>query len=217
MGRELCRVFLLSTLLLGSQSEPAAPQVATIEGRVALQEQRSRLLRSPYPVGGVVRNVEALPAVVLLMGSIGGAAPAGTGEPVQVMQRDTAFHPSIVVVQRGATVAFPNHDPFFHSVFSYSRPKRFDLGRYPRGESKSVRFDSPGIVKLFCEVHNWMRGAVVVTENPYHTIVRADGIFRIENVPAGPHRLRVWHFDRGETEVEVVVPQTGMVSVEITL
>jgi hypothetical protein len=92
-------------------------------------------------------------------------------------QRDTTFVPSVVAVRAGGTVDFPNGDPFFHNVFSYSSAQRFDLGRYPQGESKSVTFDEPGIVELFCEVHEFMRGAVVVTENPFHAVVAEDGRF----------------------------------------
>jgi plastocyanin len=208
---------LLVAALVGLLLAPPAAEAGTIEGRLILEEQRSRLLRGPYPVGGVVRRVESLPAVAMLLGPVRGNAAPRDGQPVRVVQRDTAFHPAVVVVGPGTSVAFPNDDPFFHNVFSYSRPRRFDLGRYPRGESKSVRFDSPGIVKIFCEIHNWMRGAVVVTENPFHALVGVDGRFRITDVPAGRHRLRIWHFDRGETEVEVVVPETGTVRVELTL
>jgi plastocyanin len=204
-------------VLVGLVWEPAAAEAGTIEGRLIVSEQRSRLARGPYPVGGAARRVEPLPAVAMLVGPVSGDAAPGVGEAVRVVQRDTAFHPAVVVVGRGTSVAFPNDDPFFHNVFSYSRPRRFDLGRYPRGESKSVRFDSPGVVKIFCEIHNWMRGAVVVAENPFHALVGEDGRFRITGVPAGRHRLRVWHFDRGETEVEVVVPETGTVRVELSL
>jgi len=71
--------------------------------------------------------------------------------------------PAAMVVPVGTTVRFPNQDTFFHNVFSYSGPARFDLGRYPRGESKDVRFDEAGIVKVYCEVHEFMRAVVVVT------------------------------------------------------
>lgn len=203
-------------MVLALLAWPAPIEAGTIEGRVILAEQRSRLTRVAYTAGGVARRVEPLPAVVMLTGRISGAGNS-SGAAVRVVQRDTTFRPGIVIVPQGATVAFPNEDPFFHNVFSYSRPRRFDLGRYPRGETKSVRFESAGIVKIFCEIHSWMRGAVVVAENPYHTLVGEDGSFRIENVPAGRYRLRAWHFDRGQEEVEVVVPESGTVRVEIRL
>ncbi|MBI4520487.1 MAG: DUF2012 domain-containing protein, partial [Gemmatimonadetes bacterium] len=114
-------------------------------------------------------------------------------------------------------VEFPNQDPFLHNVFSYSSPRRFDLGRYPQGESKSVRFDLPGIVKVYCEVHRWMRAAIIVVENPYHAVVAEDGTFAIADVPAGRYELVIWHMDLGEKTVEVVVPAQGTVRIDTTL
>src|SRR5690606_21893875 len=118
------------------------------------------------------------------VGPVPGAPPAGSAR-VEMTQRDTAFTPPLVVVRAGGTVSFPNGDPFFHNVFSYSSAMRFDLGRYPQGETKTVTFPEPGIVEVFCEVHEFMRGAVVVTENPYNAVVGEDGHFRIAGVPEG--------------------------------
>jgi plastocyanin len=198
---------------------PPPPRAATgtIEGRLILSEGRSPLARASYAVGGGARRTEPLPAVAMLVGQVAGGASTSPSREIRVVQRDTAFAPGVVVVSRGTEVAFPNDDPFFHNVFSYSRPKRFDLGRYPRGESKSVTFDSPGIVKVFCEIHDWMRSAVVVTENPYHALVSEDGSFTIRDVPAGRYELRVWHFDRGDATVAVEVPAQGTVRVEVRL
>jgi plastocyanin len=217
---------LLAATVVGTASGPAraaAPAgsdpiaTGTIEGRLTLTRERSRLGRVSYVAGGAARRVEPLPAMAMLVGSLPAPGPRPPAEPVRVAQRDTTFTPGVVVVPVGGSVAYPNEDPFFHNVFSYSRPRRFDLGRYPRGESKSVRFDSPGIVKVFCEIHDWMRSAVIVTENPFHAFVDDDGSFTIRNVPAGRHQLRVWHFDRGDETVEVDVPAGGTVRVEVRL
>jgi hypothetical protein len=132
-------------------------------------------------------------------------------------QQDTSFTPAVLVVPPGAEVSFPNRDPFFHNVFSYSSTQRFDLGRYPRGEAKTVRFDEPGVVKIYCEVHESMRAAVIVTENPFHAVLGPDGSFRLEGVPAGVHRLVVWHVDEGTTSQEVRVPEGGTARVELTI
>jgi hypothetical protein len=132
-------------------------------------------------------------------------------------QRDTAFVPAVVVVRAGGSVAFPNGDPFFHNVFSYSSAQRFDLGRYPQGESKSVSFPEPGIVEVFCEVHEFMRAAVLVTENPFHALVTADGTFRITGVPAGEHTIVFWHPDREPVERRVAITDGGTTRVEVEL
>jgi hypothetical protein len=132
-------------------------------------------------------------------------------------QEDTAFHPPVVVVRTGTTVTFPNRDSFFHNVFSYSGPQRFDLGRYPQGESKSVTFDAPGVVKIYCEVHDFMRAAVIVTESGLHAIPGEDGRFSLAGVPAGTYKLVAWHPDLGQKEMEVRVQDGATVRVELTL
>jgi hypothetical protein len=121
------------------------------------------------------------------------------------------------VVGVGTTVSFPNADPFFHNVFSYSSAKRFDLGRYPRGESKQVVFEEAGIVDVFCEVHEFMRSAVVVVESPYHAIVGDDFRFVIGDVPPGEYTLVVWHADLGMVEQQVTVTAGTAVRVSIEL
>jgi hypothetical protein len=123
----------------------------------------------------------------------------------------------MLVVPVGASVRFPNQDKFFHNVFSYSKTKRFDLGRYPRGEAKTVQFDKPGPVSVFCEIHKWMRGAIVAVENPFYAVARADGSFSIPNVPPGKYQLTVWHAERGKKTFTVVVPQNGVARIDATL
>lgn len=134
-----------------------------------------------------------------------------------MVQQDTAFTPSALVVPVGGTVEFPNADPFFHNVFSYSSTQRFDLGRYPQGESKSVTFDETGVVSVFCEVHDKMRGVIIVTENPYHAVVGEDGSFRIEGIPPGEHRVAFWSADHRPVEETVTVRggETSRIDVEL--
>ena len=130
-------------------------------------------------------------------------------------QQGESFRPTLLVVPVGATVTFPNGDPQFHNVFSYSRAKRFDLGRYPRGESKAVTFDKPGYVKVLCEVHKWMRAGVLVVDNPYYAIVPESGRFRFDGVPAGRYRVVVETFDR-RAQADVTIPEGGAANVTLT-
>jgi len=204
----------------GGPDDPLPGATGTVEGvlRGASAPPRRVAPRYPGAGGGPARTVQRIPPVVYVRGPIGGGAGGGGGSaPPVIAQEDTAFAPALRIVTPGTTVEFPNRDPFFHNVFSYSPSARFDLGRYPRGESKSVTFDEPGVVKIYCEVHDFMRSAVVVVENPFHARPDGDGRFRISGVPAGRHTLVAWHADRGTVEREVTVPDGGTVRVELEL
>lgn len=200
----------------GSLSVPAQPaepasdsvRVGTIEGRLEMRPTpaRRRVDRYLGAAGHAPSTVQPIAPVVFLRGRFPGiTAPAGR---IRLEQRDTTFTPAVVIVGVGGTVEFPNGDPFFHNVFSYSPAQRFDLGRYPQGESKAVRFDDPGIVRIYCEVHDTMRSAVIVVENPFHAIVDDQGAFVIRDVPAGRWELEVWHPDL-EGGIQTITIETG--------
>ena len=166
-----------------------------VRGTVEIQRAPLRRRAQRYPTGRVqaARAVQELAAVVYLRG-----APRVTGAPGSfetISQQDTAFVPAVLVVPPGATVDFLNQDPFFHNVFSYSQAKRFDLGRYPDGQSKAVTFEELGIVKVYCEVHDFMRAVVLVLDSPYHSPVSEDGSFTIRGVPPGTYEVVAWHAD----------------------
>lgn len=196
---------------------PSTPP-GSIEGHVTVSQAAPRRVVNRYPGegGGAPHRVGSVPVVAFVIGPVAGAR-AAAGERPRLSQRDTSFQPPVLVIPVGTSVDFPNRDPFFHNVFSYSSTKRFDLGRYPRGESRTVVFDKPGVVKVYCEIHQWMRSAVLVVENPFHAEVGADGRFSITGVPAGRYRLAVWDFDRGQRVVDVTVPAGGAARVDVRL
>jgi plastocyanin len=209
-------VILLSAA--GRSPEQRSVGIGVVEGTVTLHLPAPRRSASRYP-GGSARPhpVQPVPAVVFIKGPVAGS-PTRTGNATATLaQKDTAFAPAAMLVQVGTTVRFPNEDAFFHNVFSYSGAARFDLGRYPRGEAKDVQFDEPGIVKVYCEVHEFMRAVIVVTENPFHAVVGEDGRFRLDGVPAGTHTLVVWHPDLDEVEQTVVVSEREAVQVNVEL
>lgn len=188
----------------------------TIEGTIEVRQTPPRRTASRYAGAAVAaRPIQPLPAVVYIEGAVPGAPARPRATPPSMAQHDTAFVPGVLVVPVGTAVEFPNEDPFFHNVFSYSGPKRFDLGRYPRGESKTVQFDEPGVVNVYCEVHESMRAAIIVVENPFHATVGADGAFRITGVPPGRYRLVAWHADHGTDEAEVEVRAGGTAHVTL--
>jgi len=108
-------------------------------------------------------------------------------------QRNEAFVPYVLPVLAGTTVDFPNSDRTYHNVFSFSKTKRFDLGRYARGGSKSVRFDRPGVVRVFCDIHSHMSAFVLVFAHRYFATTDADGRYRIDNVPPGSYTVVAWN------------------------
>lgn len=123
------------------------------------------------------------------------AADAAAGGPARpaVRQEGLSFVPHVLPVVRGTTVEFPNADPVFHNVFSLSHAASFDLGRYPRGEAKSIRFDTPGLVKVFCHIHADMSAVVMVLDNPFFAVPDASGRYHIDGLPPGAYRVTGWH------------------------
>ena len=137
------------------------------------------------------------------------------GEPMQaeLRQQNRQFTERLLLVPAGSTVAFPNGDPIFHNVFSLSRAKQFDLGYYPRNESRSVKFDKPGIVQVYCHIHREMSAAVVVAPSAWYGRPDETGGFSLSGVPAGNHQLVVWHTSAGFFRRRVEVPLDGTVEV----
>ncbi len=111
----------------------------------------------------------------------------------QLAQKDKSFHPSLVVIPVGGKVEFPNHDPFFHNVFSLFEGKRFDLGLYESGTTRFVQFDKPGISFIFCNIHAQMSAVVIALATPYYAISDSRGDLTIANVPPGRYELQVFH------------------------
>ena len=110
----------------------------------------------------------------------------------QLIQKNKTFEPHIVAVQVGAEVDFPNHDPFFHNVFSLFNGKRFDLGLYESGSTRGVHFDRAGICYIFCNIHPQMSAVVVVVDTPYFAVSNSRGEVAIPHVPSGRYQLNLW-------------------------
>src|SRR6059036_3504388 len=110
----------------------------------------------------------------------------------RLAQHNKSFEPHVVVVPVGSVVAFPNHDPFFHNVFSLFEGKRFDLGLYEAGTTRNVSFDRPGISFIFCNIHAEMSAIVVALDTPYYGVSNVKGEVVIPQVPPGHYTLKAW-------------------------
>ena len=112
----------------------------------------------------------------------------------EIRQKDLIFVPTLLPVQTGTRVAFPNLDDTYHNIFSLSPPKRFDLGRYRPEETPipSVVFDTPGLVTIRCDIHEHMRALILVLDTPHFVVSDAEGSFRLSGLPSGHHKLKVW-------------------------
>jgi plastocyanin len=110
-----------------------------------------------------------------------------------IAQKNKTFLPHVLAISTGTTVDFPNLDPIFHNAFSSFDGKVFDVGLYPPGSSRAVKFDRPGVVRLFCNIHPAMSAVIVVVRSPWFSISGTNGTFNIPNVPPGVYTLRAYH------------------------
>jgi plastocyanin len=176
--------------------------------------------RPAFAEGSGTVNVaiaESVPAhsVVWLEGVPAGSWQAPREAPV-VSQRGARFSPEFVVVVVGQTVQMPNDDRITHNVFSVSPPKKFDLGHYPQGESRAVKFDKPGVVEMFCNIHENMHATVVIVPSTFYAQPGADGQATIAKVPPGNYHL-VWWTPDGTQSVPVTVKAEAVARVELKL
>ena len=124
-------------------------------------------------------------------------------------QRNETFVPYVMAVTVGTVVDFTNSDRTYHNVFSLSKAKRFDLGRYARGQSKAVRFDRPGVVRVFCEIHSHMSAFVLVFAHRFFAVTDGDGRYRIDNVPPGTYTIVAWNDGEARETRTVKVGEEG--------
>ena len=187
------RCSLFFTAMFGLVSESSFAQ-AVIEGRVELPKTSAApVMIKRYEIvtkDGVLATKPPL-AVVYLEGSF--PRRNSTAE-TQMLQKDLTFAPTLLPVQTGTRVAFPNLDDTYHNIFSLSPAKRFDLGRYRPEETPipSVVFDVPGLVTVRCDIHEHMRALILVLDTPYFAMSDPDGRFRLSGLPSGRHTLKAW-------------------------
>ncbi len=191
-----CSRRLLAGLLLAI---PLA--AAPISGRVELRDSKDAAVRKGLDYSGVVVWLEPVNA----------AAPAPKlANKATMDQRDKAFVPHVLAIETGTQVSFPNSDPIFHNAFSNYNGQLFDVGLYPPGTSRSVRFGRPGIVRVFCNIHASMSAVIVVLNTPYYAVTGKDGTYRIPDVPPGTYTLHVFHERATQGELDKLQRMAGV-------
>ena len=181
---------LVVAIVLFAVATPA--EAVVLEGTVAIPAEPAVAVKARYPVAASyeVGSPDPPAAVVYVEGKF---ANGEGGAAAEVAQFQYQFSPALLAIRQGTIVRFPNRDDEYHSVFSYSKPKRFDLGRYHKDETPvEMVFGEPGVVKLYCEIHDHMRGTILVLDTPYFAKTDAAGRYRIEGVPAGDHVVKAW-------------------------
>ena len=210
-----------------AEPDDRAPAGRAVSGRlqgsvVVGSQLSSRKIRfSLYPdpaqsaiVPAAPRDEQEMENVVIYFEpapTLSAAATPRAEHPV-MRQEGLTFVPHILAVATGTTVEFPNGDAIFHNVFSLSKAAEFDLGRYPRGSSKSIRFDRPGMVKVFCHIHSDMTGVILVLDSPFFVVPDPQGRYSIAGVPPGEYTVVGWH-ERARPLRRTVRIQPGETSV----
>ncbi|HWZ54807.1 MAG TPA: hypothetical protein VNZ63_01985 [Verrucomicrobiae bacterium] len=172
-------------LLAQSGAAPVSVKVEVVSPKTA---KKSAPPRDPGDASDIVVWLSPLSS------GAGSASSASSDRfSPHIAQINKSFDPHVIVIQVGTPVQFPNKDPFLHNVFSLFDGKRFDLGFYEAGSSKTVHFDRPGVSYLFCNIHPEMSGAVVAVDTPYFGMSDRSGHVSIPNVPDGRYELNVWY------------------------
>ena len=216
-------VLLLVTVLgltVMIDTEPAAQEPGSVRGRVSIgipvtaRRPTSTYSRS-VPTVALAPESELRHVVVYLkdVAYRGPLRPTHT----EVRQEHETFVPHVVAVTRGSTIEFPNDDPIYHNVFSLSRTKTFDLGRFPKGKSRGERFDKPGVVKVFCQIHSHMSATVLVFDHPWFAIPDEQGNFDLSGVPPGMHEITAWHERLGDTAMSLRVEPGRPATIDFVL
>ncbi len=221
MRRILVCALLGLVASLADSREGLTARNGLIRGRVDLRRPAPPLGRRPNVAGlgapPAHDHEDRLRSVVYLETAPRGAFEQNEGGRARMDQRNETFVPHVLAITAGTTVDFPNSDRIYHNVFSLSKAQPFDLGRYAVGRSKSVRFDRPGIVRVFCDIHSHMSAFILVFNHPFYAMTDAEGRYRIENVPPGTYNVIAWNEGVASEARPTTVPDGATAEVDFSL
>jgi plastocyanin len=210
----LVSVVTILLIVLGWSPQPLhSARPGSIRGRVDVKRPAVALDRRPgiSDLGAAAARdlPDLLRSVVYLESAPRGAFESGEAGHAVMDQRNETFVPHVLAIMIGTTVDFPNSDKFYHNVFSLSKTARFDLGRYAAGRFRSIRFDKPGIVRVFCDIHSHMNAYILVFSHPFFTLTDQEGRYRIDNIPPGSYNVVAWNEGTASEAKPVVVADGG--------
>jgi plastocyanin len=209
-------------LAAGLRAEARSAKAGAIRGRVEVRVGPSADVR-PDPaslgMGGVRDAQDRRRSVVYLETAPRGAFDVPSDRHARMNQLNERFIPHVLAITAGTWVDFPNSDRTYHNVFSLSKAKEFNLGRYAAGHSESIKFDQPGVVRVFCEIHSHMNAFILVIGHRFFTMTDDDGRYRIDGVPPGTYTLVVWNEAiRGDPPKRTItMGETGDVDADFTI
>jgi plastocyanin len=164
-----------------------------LAGAGSAHAEATGAIRGKIELGVKGLPLAAVAPVVVYLEPLDGADPGGSSRaPANMHQHDARFSPSFLVVVAGQPVRMANDDAIYHNVFSYSRPNDFDLGLYPAGETRTLALRHPGVVKLYCSIHESMNATILVTPSEWYDVVKASGSYALIGVRPGRYRAVVW-------------------------
>jgi plastocyanin len=188
------RLLLAALLAVGLSPDGRPAATGTIRGRLTIAVT-PRPMDRPSVADPTARRPEIVDRrrSVVYLGD--GPVPAFyelRAGRARMDQRGEQFSPRVLAITVGTTVDFPNNDITFHNVFSLSRVKPFDLGRYKPGKTGAVVFDHPGIVPVFCDIHSHMSAYILVFSHPFFSLTNDNGDYSISGIPPGTYTVLVW-------------------------
>ena len=199
--------------IVAAAQDPATPRGTTIRGRVELRRQSPQAEGRPdvsaLGMSAVLQDADRRRGVVYLETAPRGAFDSRDDPRSRIDQRNETFVPHVLAIVAGTIVDFPNSDVTYHNVFSFSKTRSFDLGRYAVGRTRSVRFDRPGIVRVFCDIHSHMSAFVLVFAHRYFAVTDEDGDYRIEDIPPGTYTVNAWRESEPLQSRRVVATDEG--------